>query len=146
MKWPPEHDARLKELNLRGWNARQIGAVLGRTRNSVIGRSHRLRMANQPPAGRSHRPRAHRKPRAPREPSSPQYGQPSPPRLTASIAPSMALVFVAIDPRDIVGVTGCLWPVGWNETAIGRHLFCNADRGEAKPYCAAHYVESIRVQ
>jgi len=41
--WSPEADAELRELwSIRGMTASEIGARMGKTRNAVLGRAHRL--------------------------------------------------------------------------------------------------------
>lgn len=42
--WTFEHDETAKKMWAKGYTAAQIGAQLGRTRNSVIGRLHRLKV------------------------------------------------------------------------------------------------------
>lgn len=42
--WTPEEDELLRKLVMESWSARRIGEHLGRSRNSVIGRSYRLKL------------------------------------------------------------------------------------------------------
>ena len=46
LKWKPEEDAALLKLLSEGKSAREVAGILGRPRNSIIGRSHRLRDKN----------------------------------------------------------------------------------------------------
>ena len=42
--WTPEEDAYLKRLLAQGMTDRQIAVHLGRSKNTIIGRRHRLRL------------------------------------------------------------------------------------------------------
>ena len=44
-RWTPEDDRRLREIIAGGLSAREIGSLMGRSRNSVIGRCHRIGLA-----------------------------------------------------------------------------------------------------
>lgn len=50
-QWTPEEDATLRLLIERRKTASQIGAVIGRSRNAVIGRAHRLKLKFFHPSG-----------------------------------------------------------------------------------------------
>jgi hypothetical protein len=55
--WTPEEDAALRTHVAEGFSSNQIGAILNRTRNSIIGRAHRngLALHGDPNAGRPRR-------------------------------------------------------------------------------------------
>ena len=42
MKWTAEDDANLKRYSEEGYSATEAGDMLGRTRNAVLGRAHRM--------------------------------------------------------------------------------------------------------
>jgi GcrA cell cycle regulator len=46
--WTPEQDARLQELWAQGLSASAIGRAMGCTKNAVVGRAHRLKLAARP--------------------------------------------------------------------------------------------------
>ena len=45
MSWTPEEVSKLKELYGKGNTAGQIAAIIGKTRNSIIGKSFRLKLS-----------------------------------------------------------------------------------------------------
>ena len=49
--WTPEEDAYLKRLIAQGMTDRQIAVHLGRSKNTIIGRRHRLKLACNPITG-----------------------------------------------------------------------------------------------
>lgn len=93
----------------------------------------------------AHRPQALQlAPQAPREPKPPARA--SVPAAAPARRPVTMPAGIAVDgkaaPRPgqvcgILQVNGCRWPVGVDEKVIGRHLFCNAERGDDR-YCATH--------
>lgn len=46
--WTPEEDAMLTELWGRKLSSGRIGDILGRTKNAVIGRAHRIKLPSRP--------------------------------------------------------------------------------------------------
>ena len=57
MSWTDERERKLKELWSKGHTANQIAAMLGNTtRNAVIGKAHRLKLAARTTARRDSAP------------------------------------------------------------------------------------------
>lgn len=145
------------------WNAGKSGSLIAAelmaatghhlTRSGVISRIHRkgIAMGARPkrPSDDTTRKRI---PSACKKPSIvpvPETTAPAAvPRQTTKRAPRPAPLcdkFLPIltladntKPCGIVDVTGCRWPVGYDESVPGRHLFCNHEQQEFSPYCAAH--------
>lgn len=124
MSWTDERVAELKRLWETGKSASEIGKILGVSKNSVVGKAHRLKLKSRPsPIRRTPfvKPKA-----APRkEPPKPQ------PQVIHEPAPLPA-------PRPIVGVKGpkCLWPIG--DPGDTDFHFCEAPAVAGKPYCPQH--------
>ncbi len=143
----------IREQIIALWNegksAGEIAPLFKTTRAAVIGVVHRYKGPKRaggrksPRAGTSiGRPRASK----PVKPSQPAQALPSLPKIgpQAKAPPkASALVFIAEDPRDIVHVTGCRWPVQHDANAVGGMLFCNAEPDGAKSYCAHHAAQSV---
>jgi GcrA cell cycle regulator len=136
--WCEERIARLKELNDQGLSGRAIAALLGNTKNSVIGKLHRLglskpvvdRPAPRPKSGaRMARPQK-RKPPKPLFFHRPQIVEPEP--TPEEIAATACTLF------DL-GHKSCRWPLG-PEMAPATHntLFCGAVSVDGYPYCTRH--------
>jgi GcrA cell cycle regulator len=141
--WPPERDAALVEL----WadcslSAAEIGRRLGVSKNSVVGRSHRLHLKARPsPIIRSG--------------DSPKPRQPRPARSTLrleEIVPIREPASQMPQPPEptIVGdrLRGpCCWPIGHPGTA--NFAYCGQQTWPGRPYCKEHcqcaYVGRARV-
>lgn len=150
MTWTEERIERLKELWGEGLSASQIAAELGGdvSRNAVLGKAHRLGLAQGEGKGAS--TRRPRKPTRPPEPApvietSPE-NNPEPARMILTQPTAEA----AEPPlqRDVVvprseGVTimelrgaMCRWPLGDPTTPEFR--YCGAQAVEGLPYCPHH--------
>ena len=129
--WSEEQDATLIKLWEEGKSASTIAAAIGGTitRNSVIGRAHRLRQKGIN-LKEHERPKGSRIPsRRPRERIIKLvYSRPKPKPLADTLEGS-----VPFDER-----TGCKWPV----TQEGPHRFCNRTPGDGSPYCEGHAVRA----
>ena len=146
MSWTDERIEKLTKMWEGGATASQIADVLGGvSRNAVLGKLHRLGLAERqaparPGAGGPRSPR-------PKPPPAPQAApQPPPPRrsrprvASAATAPSPPL---ETGTTDLLGVGGraCRWPIG-DPLAPGFTL-CGrpASRGA---YCAVHGARAYR--
>ncbi len=134
--WSAEHVDTLRQLWLEGHSARVIGDRLGRTRNSVIGRVHRLRLAKRistigerKKPGPKKNPGAFRKSRAkPPELRVVRIKLPRPQEVPPPEARMVSLM--ELKPLD------CKWPIG--DPALPGFGFCGARAFASFPYCQHH--------
>lgn len=131
--WTPEMDSEMLKLWTEGKSASDIAVIIGYgSRNSVIGRLHRLKAqgvavpehVQAPAQPRKRRLRARVIKLVPFMPPKPM------PRIVDTLEGSVPLY----------ELTGCKWPV----TREGPHRFCNRERFNGSPYCEGHAVRSIR--
>ena len=126
MDWTDAAIARLKELWGEGFSASECGQRMGVSRNSVIGKIHRLGLSHKYRRPRE-RTRRMTKPRIrenkrPLPPPTP-YQEPSPPPL-----PPIG----SVDLLDLrAGM--CRYPHG-----DGPYRFCGAPQAFGYPYCREH--------
>lgn len=140
--WTEERIETLKKLWLDGWSCSQIAALLGKgaTRNSVIGKVHRLRLPvrRKRTEGKA-RIRVVRRPgksgggeyqRTVRARESSKKKQPP---TALKTGPWQALLWSA--PLGLLDLEPhhCRWPIG-----EGPFLFCGERREEGSPYCPTH--------
>lgn len=152
--WTPERDAILRKLKSDGLSSSYIAAHLGggATRNSVIGRAHRLGIATP----RKYKPgmpadRDNIKPlRIKRE--NPvaristvtgllKHGTGAP-EIEALIQPEIELIAMAIPISRRVTImeltsASCRWPLG--DPRDHGFRYCGADCDPARPYCDPHF-------
>jgi GcrA cell cycle regulator len=130
VRWlDPRLDKRLIELHASEGDdqlvMRQIAALLNKefgtmlTRNSVIGRSHRLGLQKRP--------------------------SPPPPRSMPKLPPAETEAEAPTVPKTPEGVTflrnrGCWWPYG--ELDEKAELFCGRPKREGTPWCSTHYKKA----
>ncbi len=147
MSWTDERVEMLRKLWTDGLSASQVAAELGAgiTRNAVIGKIHRLGLAERAKTASAPRPRVAKAPRA------------SQPRSGGGVHGSLALAFaphahvaprVAIDEEVVIPMSErvtlmelreamCRWPMGDPTTAEFR--FCGGKSpASGGPYCAYH--------
>jgi len=162
--WTDAEDARLREL----WHATgidyrstaEIGAVMGRSKNSVVGHAHRMGLPARPSpirkAGQAEPPRRRAATmRASADPTLPPLvSAANPPRATphrdrvppmpvAAAPPAPAKPVQVAAPRPVAVVVAsagrvitCCWPIGEPRTPSFR--FCDLEAVAGKPYCAEH--------
>jgi GcrA cell cycle regulator len=124
-KWTEERIELLKQLTVEGRSASIIAALLGVTRNAVIGKWHRLRLSlNRPP-----RPRPSRPPRVPRAPAVIRKPQIAYITSLPFESPENPLTLFELEPHH------CRWPVGLEG---GPHLFCGNTVADGRSYCGRH--------
>jgi GcrA cell cycle regulator len=149
MSWTDERVELLRKLWSEGLSASRVAAELGPgiTRNAVIGKIHRLGLAERAKTASAPRPRAAKPPR----PSQPRAAQG--PAMIGNVAlalssrpaPASALrreedVVVPISERVTLmelRESMCRWPMG--DPATAEFRFCGAKSPiGASPYCAYH--------
>ena len=145
--WTEERVDQLKKLHGEGYSCAQIAARLGdATRNSVIGKVHRLKLT---PPGIVKKKREDA-PRAPREKRSTANHQHTVTRITLANGNSNArrvfettvqeykLRCVEIVPRNLTLIelepNDCRYPYG-----DGPMLFCGHPKKEGSSYCVPHF-------
>lgn len=155
----------MRETVMAMWNAGktagEIAKVIGRTRNSVFGivtrwPGEKRRCENM--ARFSHV----RKQRLTPGPVARDRVEPSLPKITPAVEPDKpqrppkikaisglpvpSQIVIPSDPRDILNVTGCRWPVTADPAAVGGYLFCNAHRDDLKSYCPEHERKKVKAK
>lgn len=148
MSWTDERVELLRKLWTDGLSASQVAAELGPgiTRNAVIGKIHRLGLAERAKTASAPRPRVAKTPRQPqpRMNSGGAHGN-----LALAFAPH-ALVAPRLAPEEEVVIpmservtlmelreSMCRWPMGDPTTSEFRFCGCKSTVGNG-PYCAYH--------
>ena len=128
MSWTDERVEELRRLWDSGKSASEIGKLLGVSKNSVVGKAHRLKLQARPsPIRRGVTPKA--KPAPQKEVASPRpqvASQPSPQPTPQAQA----------KPRQATKGPKCLWPIG--DPGDDDFHFCEAPAVYSKPYCEEH--------
>lgn len=165
MDWTSEAIERLRVLWSEGHSTAEIGRRMGVSKNSVVGKAHRLQLSPRPSPIRRD-PAAVRPVAAGRRPTlpplrvvaatppqpAPAMVQPRPePRPVRLAEARMAEAPVAAKPASILrpfaraAARSCCWPIG--EPGTPGFRFCTADALNSKPYCAEHAaVAYVRVK
>ena len=147
MDWTEERITELTRLWNDGLSTAEIGKLLGISKNAVVGKAHRLRLASRPSPIRrmAIRPSA---PRVPREtrmatmPSLPQTAAMTPPKSpTIAVAPVAAPAPQPMrarieTPTLQLSNQRCMWPVG--HPGDSDFHFCGERALVGKPYCVGH--------
>ena len=129
MTWTDERIAELSKLWDTGYSASAIGKMLGVSKNAVVGKAHRMRLAARPsPIRRDQHVRMRRRVPMPIRLSEHR------PVVTPAPAPLPPVHRLAAR-RDGKG-PNCLWPHG-DPGDLDFH-FCGAPAVEGKPYCPQH--------
>jgi GcrA cell cycle regulator len=148
--WSEADDARLRELIAENLSYAAIGKLMGRNKNSCIGRAHRLSIHT-----RDTKPISVRKvkkdvakavvklfpPKPAPEPVEAASAQDNRPQARYE-QPEAATTPFGI-PRTLMGLQPhhCRWPVSGER---GDTLFCCAQREGLGPYCAEHRAVAWR--
>ncbi len=134
IEWTNEHIDILCTMWAAGEPSRKIAERLGRTRNSVIGRAHRLTLASRAGErpGRPAKPNAHRR-APPRLPMAPRVVQAAKlRRWIEEIPPSEARMISLMELK----AGDCKWPIG--DPAKPGFGFCGVKSFGSFPYCGHH--------
>lgn len=133
--WNAEHLATLTAMWHAGDTVYAIGAVLGCSKNAVVGKAHRLKLPGRPSPivrGVARKPPPPRKGRvATLPPLATQSAPVAAPRPAIAAPPLPRPVPVASRTR-----LPCCWPIGTPRTPDFR--FCDAPVADGGSYCVAH--------
>lgn len=140
--WTRERISVLTELWREGLSCSQIAYILGLgfSRNSVIGKVHRLKLHETYPRASWKATRRIFQPRSPRKPRAPAARKVRlnvPPEFPA--VPPRAEAWKALpDTKPItlmeLNENTCRWPVG----DVSPFLYCGCEPADGSSYCAAH--------
>lgn len=128
--WTPEMDARLRVLVMTK-SASAIGKLMGKTRNSIIGRAHRLGLKLSPTAVKARRS------------ESGKRNRPKPPRPAVAPAPQVVAIPIeqlkaAVSVEDI-GSRQCRWTGDLPALIrLDTPLYCGAPTAEGQSWCPTH--------
>ncbi len=134
MTWTDERISELARLWESGHSASAIGRILGVSKNAVVGKAHRMRLASRPSPIRQER-------RAPSRRRLPILTKPLDKTVPAATAPAIEPdPEPEPEPRPSVSKDhrgpNCLWPIG--DPRQPDFHFCGARAVEGKPYCPDH--------
>ena len=141
MEWNEERVATLTELWREGLSASQVARRLGGvTRNAVIGKAHRLGLANRDTPSSPALPSTRISPRVGASPKretrtpfrAPPVSTTILQALAAEMSPTATLMSLADD--------GCRWPIG--DPARPGFGFCGRTRARGGAYCSEHAPRS----
>ena len=145
MTWTEERVAELMRLWEAGRSASEIGRLLGVSKNSVVGKAHRMKLKARPsPIKRGATPQV-RRPAVAAAPK--QVAQP------AAVARQVQERSVAPAPsprpsRPVARANGkgpaCLWPIG--DPGDQDFHFCGEPAVPGKPYCDEHCARAYIVR
>jgi GcrA cell cycle regulator len=152
--WDAAADARLIELWALGLSAGKIGLDMGRSKNSVVGRVHRLNLPGRAspiePGGAPRQVGAKAATLAlPRE----GYAQMGRRGSAAMAGPSLVLLgaVAAADAEPVrdapvvaarLGSHACTWPIGEPRTKEFR--YCDAPAVLGRSYCPVHHAMAVQ--
>ncbi len=148
MSWTEERVELLRKLWNEGLSASRVAAELGAgiTRNAVIGKIHRLGLAERAKTANTPRARAAKQTRQPQTPQRPQA-----PAVIGNVALALAPIAAPVAKRgdDVVipiservtlmelRESMCRWPMG--DPSNPEFRFCGArSPAGSGPYCAYH--------
>lgn len=145
MTWTNERVAELMRLWEAGRSASEIGRLLGVSKNSVVGKAHRMKLKARPsPIKRGASPQVRRVAVAPL--SKPAVQAPATQKVAV---PQAAAPAPAPRPARSVARAGgkgpnCLWPIG--DPGDQDFHFCGAPAIPGKPYCDEHCARAYIVR
>lgn len=145
MTWTDERVAELMRLWEAGRSASEIGRLLGVSKNSVVGKAHRMKLKARPsPIKRGSTPQVRRVAVAPI--ARPAAQAPAAPKAVETRVPAQAPA-----PRPARAVArangkgpNCLWPIG--DPGDQDFHFCGAPAVPGKPYCDEHCARAYIVR
>ena len=153
--WTEEEDRDIARMIAEGRSASMIGAAIGRSRNSVIGRSHRLKLtfrgavavgSQQNRGAASATPRAASRSRSPKLAAppatapiavrTPMFAVDTGPPAASSPLPGKRKSILDLEPHE------CKWPSGDGPGDPYFGFYCRSMREADRPYCGAHCREA----
>ncbi len=153
--WPDAKDVRLTALWAEGHSTTEIGKRIGASKNSVVGRAHRLNLPARPSPIKHNAEAGHVKRRD--QPKRAFKATLPPPPSVVQLAPAITAVSVPKHTPDnpvlhltptgsgvgrIPSCSPCQWPT---TTANGRHrMLCESPADGRTSYCLKHQAESRR--
>ena len=145
MTWTEERVAELMRLWEAGRSASEIGRLLGVSKNSVVGKAHRMKLKARPsPIKRGVTPQV-RRPAAAAVSKPLAQPQPAPKRVEARpIAPAPAQRPAKAVARSHGKGPNCLWPIG--DPGDQDFHFCGEPAVPGKPYCDEHCARAYIVR
>ena len=141
MSWTEEREQRLRKLWEKGYTASQIAEMLGGdvTRNAVIGKAHRLKLA-----ARAASKQSSRNPKKPDAASdlNKQEGYVS--RKSRFKSLLLDKNFEAENPKKLEGLgdKNCRWPIGHPDEE--NFYFCGRNSIENFSYCKLHILYAFQ--
>ena len=148
MTWTEERVAELMRLWEAGRSASEIGRMLGVSKNSVVGKAHRMKLAARPSPIKRGTGTPTRRP-AVSPVSKPVVRAETQPKVER-VAPVAQVQPAARRPAPMVrrAAAGkgpnCLWPIG--DPGDADFHFCGAPAVPGKPYCAEHCARAYIVR
>lgn len=145
MTWTEERVAELMRLWEAGRSASEIGRLLGVSKNSVVGKAHRMKLKARPsPIKRGVAPAIRRTAPPPMARPAVQV-QPAPKQIqTRPVAPAPAQRAMGTVARANGKGPNCLWPIG--DPGDRDFHFCGAPAVAGKPYCDEHCARAYIVR
>ena len=125
MSWTDEDIDRLKKLWSEGHSTAEIGRLIGKSKNAVVGKAHRLNLAARPsPIKKSAvTPKAVETPKM------------ETPQVTSAVADSLTPSPI-LTPKTKAKGPACQWPYGHPDDPAFK--FCLREVQPGKPYCPEH--------
>ena len=158
--WTPERDATLTAHWNAGHSSTAIGRLMGITKNSVIGRAHRLKLPKRatpirkpdsprvPPCARVKAgrgvPSRHTRPATTSRPSAGEPGAAVDSAHCPSSLSNSPEADAETPPPRVFSGRGCVFPL-WGDERPEEYRYCGdpvreSAAGCASPYCATHYA------
>ncbi|MDC0059599.1 GcrA family cell cycle regulator [Pelagibacteraceae bacterium] len=136
MSWTPDREEKLKELWKKGHTASQIAALIpGTTRNSIIGKAHRLHLQSRGSLKRS------TKKTSAEDNIIPDNKQQKLGRKARFKALLLDKNFEPENPKDLLELTDqtCRYPIG-HPSEESSFYFCGRRPFEKEVYCRLHLM------
>ena len=145
MTWTEERVSELMRLWEAGRSASEIGRLLGVSKNSVVGKAHRMKLKGRPsPIKRGVTPQV-------RRPSVAAVAKPAAQPASAARQVQERAIAAAPVKRPVRAVArsngkgpACLWPIG--DPGDEDFHFCGEPSIHGKPYCDEHCARAYIVR
>ncbi len=145
MTWTEERVAELMRLWEAGRSASEIGRLLGVSKNSVVGKAHRMKLKARPsPIKRGVTPQVRRPALAPMPKPVVQAEPVRKPEQVRAAAPAPVQRPTKAMHRMQGKGPNCLWPIG--DPGDQDFHFCGEPAVAGKPYCGEHCARAYIVR